>query len=234
MHIGQEIKNKRMQLKLTQKQLAHKLNVSRTAVSNWEQRKNYPDIEMLVLISDVLDISLDKLLRGDQAMIKKIDSNLHKKKFYKVLFEICLLIFLLLTSTWIWQWTIEPSVFSPNELKITHIAKVTRPGRTINGRKTEKDYSYEVSVKSNSNLKTFSNVRWSSNNYDDKGKVLVLFQAKNSLNIFSNSQKNNRITKLKIPCFSGESTKFYNIKKDIYVYDGNTKNSRLILSKNKN
>jgi transcriptional regulator with XRE-family HTH domain len=42
------------------------LNISRSAVSSWEVGRNYPDLETIILISDLLEISLDELLREDE------------------------------------------------------------------------------------------------------------------------------------------------------------------------
>ena len=61
MDFGEQIKSIRQKEKLTQEQFAMKLNVSRQAVSNWENNKNLPDIGMLILMSDVFQISLDYL-----------------------------------------------------------------------------------------------------------------------------------------------------------------------------
>ncbi len=68
MNFGEQIKSIRQKEKLTQEQFAVKLNVSRQAVSNWENNKNLPDIGMLILISDVFQISLDYLIKGDNKM----------------------------------------------------------------------------------------------------------------------------------------------------------------------
>lgn len=96
MNIGKEIKVRRTELNLTQEDLAKKLNVSRTAISNWEQQRNYPDIELLVTISDELDISLDKLLRGDSKMVKELSLDYKKKKRYKILIPIFIFIIIIL------------------------------------------------------------------------------------------------------------------------------------------
>ena len=56
MNFGEQIKNIRKKEKLTQEQFAIRLNVSRQAVSNWENNKNLPDIGMLILISNVFHI----------------------------------------------------------------------------------------------------------------------------------------------------------------------------------
>lgn len=68
MNFGEQIKSIRKNANLTQEQFAMKLNVSRQAVSNWENNKNLPDIGMLILMSDVFQISLDQLIKGDNQM----------------------------------------------------------------------------------------------------------------------------------------------------------------------
>ena len=68
MNFGEQIKSIRKEKDLTQEQFASKLNISRQAVSNWENNKNLPDIEMLILMSDVFQISLDQLIKGDEQM----------------------------------------------------------------------------------------------------------------------------------------------------------------------
>lgn len=68
MDFGEQIKHIRQQENLTQEQFAEKLSVSRQAVSNWENNKNLPDIGMLILMSDVFQISLDQLIKGDSQM----------------------------------------------------------------------------------------------------------------------------------------------------------------------
>ncbi|MFC6314664.1 helix-turn-helix domain-containing protein [Lapidilactobacillus achengensis] len=59
---GDRLKQRRQQLQLTQTELAQKLNVSRSAVSNWEVGRNYPDLEVLISLSQLLETSVDWLL----------------------------------------------------------------------------------------------------------------------------------------------------------------------------
>ena len=66
--IGERLKKARLEKNLTQEQFAIKLNVNRQAVSNWENNKNLPDIGMLILMSDVFQISLDQLVKGEDYM----------------------------------------------------------------------------------------------------------------------------------------------------------------------
>lgn len=64
MEFGERIKNIRTQHHLTQEQFAIQLNVTRQAVSNWENNRNLPDLEMLILISNIFHVSLDELILG--------------------------------------------------------------------------------------------------------------------------------------------------------------------------
>ncbi|HEM5319196.1 TPA: DUF3955 domain-containing protein [Streptococcus suis] len=68
MNFGQQIKDLRKKKGLTQEQFALKLNVTRQAVSNWENDKNLPDLELLILMSSVFSISLDHLILGGTDM----------------------------------------------------------------------------------------------------------------------------------------------------------------------
>ncbi|MDD6466948.1 MAG: helix-turn-helix transcriptional regulator [Erysipelotrichaceae bacterium] len=53
---------------ITQEEMAKKLNVSRQAISNWENGRNLPDVEMLIEISKTFHISLDELLLKGEDM----------------------------------------------------------------------------------------------------------------------------------------------------------------------
>lgn len=65
MNFSEQIKKLRKDNNLTQQEMADKLTISRQAVSNWENNKNLPDIEMLIIISQVFHISLDELILGE-------------------------------------------------------------------------------------------------------------------------------------------------------------------------
>lgn len=68
MNFGQQIKDLRKKEGLTQEQFALKLNVRWQAVSNWENDKNLPNLELLILMSSVFSISQDHLILGETAM----------------------------------------------------------------------------------------------------------------------------------------------------------------------
>lgn len=66
MDISERIKTKRTELQLTQEELAKKVGVSFQAISKWENGKSLPDIEILPVLSKVLNESIDFLLTGQE------------------------------------------------------------------------------------------------------------------------------------------------------------------------
>ncbi|WP_242590313.1 hypothetical protein IGL98_002497 [Enterococcus sp. DIV0840] len=64
MEFGDKIKELRTSHQLTQETVAIRLNVTRQAVSNWENNRNLPDLELLILIASIFHISLDELILG--------------------------------------------------------------------------------------------------------------------------------------------------------------------------
>ncbi|WP_438312324.1 helix-turn-helix domain-containing protein [Sporosarcina sp. FA9] len=65
MSVGNRIKQLRKNLRLTQKQLADKVNVSPQVISNWEREYTEPGSEDIKLLSKVLNRSADYIL-GDR------------------------------------------------------------------------------------------------------------------------------------------------------------------------
>ncbi|MBO3446390.1 helix-turn-helix transcriptional regulator [Clostridium sp. CCUG 7971] len=62
MNLSENLKKLRKEKNLSQEQLAKMLNVSRQAVSKWESGKTYPDIDNLILLRDIFNITLDDLI----------------------------------------------------------------------------------------------------------------------------------------------------------------------------
>ncbi|MBX9033483.1 helix-turn-helix domain-containing protein [Gordonibacter massiliensis (ex Traore et al. 2017)] len=71
MELGIRIKQHRTARGLSQEDLAGKIYVSRQTVSNWETDKTYPDVESLLLLSSLFDVSVDDLVRGDVEMLQE-------------------------------------------------------------------------------------------------------------------------------------------------------------------
>lgn len=72
MEISRQIKKYRQEFKLSQEDLAEKIFVTRQTISNWENDKNYPDINSLVLLSNLFGTSLDILVKGDLEQMKEV------------------------------------------------------------------------------------------------------------------------------------------------------------------
>lgn len=71
MELGSWIKKYRGELGISQEELAEKIYVSRQTISNWENDKSYPDVNSLIRLSEVFDISLDILIKGDIMTMKE-------------------------------------------------------------------------------------------------------------------------------------------------------------------
>ena len=78
--IADKIKNARTIKKLTQEQVAEDLNVSRQTISNWENGKSLPDIVSIIRMSELYDLSLDELLKGDATLLNKIERDMKVAK----------------------------------------------------------------------------------------------------------------------------------------------------------
>lgn len=69
---GNFISELRKEKKLTQKELAERINVSDKAVSRWETGKGYPDVTSLVSLSEYFDVSVNELLAGKRLTVENI------------------------------------------------------------------------------------------------------------------------------------------------------------------
>ena len=62
MGFSENLRRIRRERGISQEELAEQLKVSRQAVSKWEQGNGYPEVEKLLLLSEVLSVSLDRLM----------------------------------------------------------------------------------------------------------------------------------------------------------------------------
>ena len=78
--IGKFIANCRKEKKLTQAQLAEKLNITDRAVSKWETGKSMPDSSIMLELCEILGITVNELLSGEEidmeSFEEKADENL--------------------------------------------------------------------------------------------------------------------------------------------------------------
>lgn len=94
MDFGAQMKKLRTSRELTQEQVAQKLNVSRQTISSWENNRNLPDLEMVVLIARIFNISLDNLILGDPTMTNKLvkDSSEMKRAKWNLYFSLSMIV----------------------------------------------------------------------------------------------------------------------------------------------
>ena len=56
---------------MSQDDLAGRIFVSRQTISNWENDRTYPDVQNLLLLSDLFDVTIDQLIKGDLDTMKQ-------------------------------------------------------------------------------------------------------------------------------------------------------------------
>lgn len=94
MELGKQIKNYRQIKGISQEELANRVYVSRQTISNWENDKSYPDVNSLLLLSEVFQVSLDELIKGDIDIMKNIINQEEVSKFnhYSKIYSFLLII----------------------------------------------------------------------------------------------------------------------------------------------
>ena len=94
MELGKQIKMYRQEAHLSQEELANRVYVSRQTISNWENDKSYPDVNSLVLLSEIFQISLDKLIKGDIEVMKDViqKEEIEKMNRYGKIYTIMLIV----------------------------------------------------------------------------------------------------------------------------------------------
>lgn len=105
MELGKRIKEYRNKIGWNQDELAEKMFVSRQTISHWENDKSYPDIQSLLLLSNLFDVSLDQLVKGD---IEKMTEIINEKdikamnRYGKIMTMGLLLIIILVVPLFLW------------------------------------------------------------------------------------------------------------------------------------
>ena len=80
MQVEKQIQHYRKEKNLSQDEWAEIIFVSRQSISNWERGATYPDIQNLLLLNKVFEVSLDKLVKGDLETMKQI---IHDQEFMR-------------------------------------------------------------------------------------------------------------------------------------------------------
>ena len=65
MSLGERIAGLRIRSRMSQGELAEKINVSRQSISKWETDASVPELERLIQLSQVFGVTLDELVKDD-------------------------------------------------------------------------------------------------------------------------------------------------------------------------
>jgi transcriptional regulator with XRE-family HTH domain len=116
MELGNRIKELRKAQNINQDDLAEKLFVSRQTISNWENDKSYPDIQSVLLLSEIFSVSIDNLLKGDVEKMEEVitedtEMDIRKMNFYSglmLIFYAGLLVMTPILAYFIGWWFLIP------------------------------------------------------------------------------------------------------------------------------
>lgn len=116
MEVGGRIRELRTERGMSQDDLAARVYVSRQTISSWENGKTYPDVQSLLLLSEIFGAPVDSLIKGDvEAMNETIDRDVTTmRRLSYVMLGFLLLV--VATMIWIcfqifaWDWQLEQTV----------------------------------------------------------------------------------------------------------------------------
>ena len=94
MNIADRIQYLRKQKGLSQEELADKIGVSRQAVSKWESKQSTPDLDKIIVMSDLFEVTTEYILKG----IEPVSTT--SKKTIKALYLGFVLVFATIAGIW--------------------------------------------------------------------------------------------------------------------------------------
>lgn len=71
MSFGETLQTLRKQKGWSQEELAEKLELTRQTISKWELEQSAPDLEYIVALSDLFQVSTDYLIKGKEYTVEK-------------------------------------------------------------------------------------------------------------------------------------------------------------------
>ena len=94
MNIADRIQYLRKQKGYSQEEFADKIGVSRQAVSKWENEQSTPDLEKIIAMSDLFEVTTDYILKGIEPVSRT------NRKTIKTLYLSFILIFAITAGIW--------------------------------------------------------------------------------------------------------------------------------------
>ncbi|WP_232683774.1 helix-turn-helix transcriptional regulator [Leuconostoc mesenteroides] len=113
MLFSSSLKQLRLSHNLSQTQLAKRLNVSPKTISNWENERNLPDIELVIKIARILDVTIDELIIGNNQLEAKLIKDSHNS-FRDTVMAIVVTLYSSLTGMLALVWILNIQSFHRN------------------------------------------------------------------------------------------------------------------------
>ena len=63
MEFKEKLQLLRTNMKLSQEELANRLDISRQSITKWENGQSFPDIQNLIQLSEIFKVSIDRLVK---------------------------------------------------------------------------------------------------------------------------------------------------------------------------
>ena len=85
MDVGNQIRERRQQLGLSQDELAQRLYVTRVTISHWETGRTLPDVQSMLLLANLFGTTIDEMLRGDvDEMREMVEKDERRKRAFAI------------------------------------------------------------------------------------------------------------------------------------------------------
>lgn len=94
MNMSDRIQYLRKQKGYSQEELADKVGVSRQAVSKWESEQSMPDLEKVIIMSELFEVTTDYILKGTEPV------SATNRKLIKTLYLSFFLVFATIAGIW--------------------------------------------------------------------------------------------------------------------------------------
>ena len=80
MNFSKKLQILRKEKRLSQEGLAEKLNVSRQAVSKWESGQSFPELDKIIILSDIFSVTVDELVKDNIELKRNIEDKKTEEK----------------------------------------------------------------------------------------------------------------------------------------------------------
>ncbi len=117
MQMGEQLQRHRKEHGMSQENLAKHLHISRQSISKWENGTSLPSFANVVAISELFEVSLDELIKGDSQLMDRLEHSTKLNKAYIIVVtSVTLSVIAYAVSTSIYsisQVTLENVLFLP-------------------------------------------------------------------------------------------------------------------------